>query len=340
MAECKEICPVCDHVRTEGEGLRCPNCQFPAAFLTRFAGERSRGTWEQAVRSARRDWIRRRTELLRAPGSFVLDWQSVAYLDTQRHLLTIFSSGEAQRRIQIQHIRQYSPGAHHTVFLRTDGTVEAQGNNDYGQCVVGDLRGIVWAAAAAQCTLAVDESGQVQVRGACPYRAEAERWREIRSLACGSYHAVGLRRDGQVCFAGGPLAPAVFRRAAPPMAVPVTAVAAASDCALMLHKDGTVTFAGREGDPRREAARWKRITAVAVESQYAVGLTEDGRVLLAGERHPMLDMGRAKAAEWSDMAAVACGGACIGGVTRTGELRLAGNIQGADALRAAWTMSE
>lgn len=334
MAELNIVCPVCGHAQA-GEELRCSNCQFAHAFITHFAGERSHGFWEREVRAARRAWNDQRLPLLSASGAFALDWQRTAFLNVQTHVLTVMDSG-FEEPARIEGVQHYSLGSHHSVVLSTNGMVQAEGDNDYGQCTVKDLKDIVFVAAGPQCTLAVDRRGHVHVRGACACRSQVERWEEIQSVACGSYHVVGLRKDGQVQFAGGPLAPAVFRSAAPPMAFPVTAVAAATDCALLLHKNSMVTFVGRPGDPRSGAGKWEEIQAVAVDGQYAVGLTRDGRVLLAGEHCPLLSMGRVQAEGWIDMAAVACGGSCIGGITRSGKLLLAGSMPGADMLRAAW----
>lgn len=334
MAELNMTCPVCGHAR-EGEGFQCSNCQFPQAFYTCFAGEKSHGRWEQQVRIARRAWNDQRLSLLSASGAFALDWQRTAFLNVQTHVLTVMRSG-FEEPARIEGVQHYSLGSHHSVVLYANGTVQAEGDNDYGQCAVKDLKDIVFVAAGPQCTLAVDRCGHIHVRGACACRSRVECWEEIQTVACGSYHVVGLRKDGQIRFAGGPLAPAVFRSSPPPMAFPVAAVAAATDCALLLHKNGMVTFVGREDDPRSGAGKWEEIQAVAVDGQYAVGLTRDGRVLLAGEHNTLLSAGRVQAEEWTDMAAIACGGSCIGGITRSGELRLAGSMPGADMLRAAW----
>jgi alpha-tubulin suppressor-like RCC1 family protein len=51
------------------------------------------------------------------------------------------------------------------VGLRADGTVVAAGDNDYGQCEVGD-------------------------------------WTDIVAVAAGNYHTVGLRSDGTVVAMG------------------------------------------------------------------------------------------------------------------------------------------
>ena len=57
-------------------------------------------------------------------------------------------------------------GGYHTVGLKSDGTVVAVGNNDYGQCNVGS-------------------------------------WTDIIQVAAGYVHTVGLKADGTVVAVGG-----------------------------------------------------------------------------------------------------------------------------------------
>ena len=59
-----------------------------------------------------------------------------------------------------------SAGSYHTVGLKSDGTVVAAGENDYGQCDVQD-------------------------------------WTDIVTVSASSYHTVGLKSDGTVVAAGG-----------------------------------------------------------------------------------------------------------------------------------------
>lgn len=53
----------------------------------------------------------------------------------------------------------------HAAALKNDGTVVAEGDNDYGQCNVSE-------------------------------------WNDIVAIAAGSYHTVGLKADGTVVVAG------------------------------------------------------------------------------------------------------------------------------------------
>ena len=147
MAELNIVCPVCGHAQA-GEELRCSNCQFAHAFITHFAGERSHGFWEREVRAARRAWNDQRLPLLSASGAFALDWQRTAFLNVQTHVLTVMDSG-FEEPARIEGVQHYSLGSHHSVVLSTNGMVQAEGDNDYGQCTVKDLKDIVFRGGGA-----------------------------------------------------------------------------------------------------------------------------------------------------------------------------------------------
>ena len=101
-------------------------------------------------------------------------------------------------------------------------------------------------------------------------------------------------------------------------------MAAASDYALALDRDGRVYFAGYPDDERRAAAEWENIAVIAAEEVYAVALTKNGRVLLAGEG-AYLDRGRSEAAQWNNVVAIAAAGGGIGGIAENGSLYLCGD---------------
>jgi alpha-tubulin suppressor-like RCC1 family protein len=62
-------------------------------------------------------------------------------------------------------IVQVAAGYGYTVGLRSDGTVVAVGNNDYGQCNVGNWTDIVEVAAGIYHTAGVKSDGTVLVAG-------------------------------------------------------------------------------------------------------------------------------------------------------------------------------
>ena len=108
----------------------------------------------------------------------------------------------------------------------------------------------------------------------------------------------------------------------------VTQLTAARDCAAALHQDGTVSFAGKPNDPRKEAEQWQNILSVACDSAYVYGLTQDGKLLLAGSCKAFLDKGRAEAAQWTDLMELACNTAGVGAVDAAGQLHFAGTMTG------------
>lgn len=151
-------------------------------------------------------------------------------------------------------------------------------------------------------------------------------WTDVQTLACGTRHVVGLTTDGTVrlarahCRTGAAEAIASWQN--------VTQLTAARDCAAALHQDGTVSFAGKPNDPRKEAEQWQNILSVACDSAYVYGLTQDGNLLLAGSCKAFLDKGRSEAAQWTDLMELACNTAGVGAVDAAGQLHFAGTMTG------------
>ena len=58
-----------------------------------------------------------------------------------------------------------SAGSTHTVGLKSDGTVVAVGNNDYGQCNVSDWTDIVALSAGSKYTIGLKSDGTVVAAG-------------------------------------------------------------------------------------------------------------------------------------------------------------------------------
>ena len=99
----------------------------------------------------------------------------------------------------------------HLVGLKADGTVEALGNNYWGQCDVSEWKDIVSVTATDSATIGVRSDGTVVVAGKVVageidayskedlLAQEIEAWTDIKEIA--DYPIVGLRSDGTVCTA-------------------------------------------------------------------------------------------------------------------------------------------
>ncbi len=89
------------------------------------------------------------------------------------------------------------------IGLKADGTVVATGNNEYGQCNVGEWKDIVAIAASSRTVLGLKADGTVvatgyNIDGEC----SVEAWRDIVAVAVGDFSSYGLKADGTVISAG------------------------------------------------------------------------------------------------------------------------------------------
>lgn len=312
-------CPACKASAGQTKGFTCPRCRLPFAFVSMFAGPEAITYQHNQIQAIRAQRFQTLQERYSDGLSFMLADRCVLCLDKKTHTLNLyFADGQTET---IEDVLQYSRSRKHTLILHTDGTVEARGSNDCGQCVVTDLRDVASVLAGPNSSYCVDRKGSVIVRGDGRLQADVEKWSNIRRLAVGDHHLVGLRTDGRVNFTGSISAPKVFRSTCDWKNI--TAIAATSDYALALDQDGRVYFAGYPEDERQAAAKWESIAAIAAEDIYAVALTKDGRVLLAGE-DGCLDRGRSEAARWNKVVAIAAAGGGIGGIAENGSLYLCG----------------
>lgn len=314
------ICPACGANAGQTGDFHCPQCRLPFAFAGMFAGPKAIAYQQKHIRAVRTQRFKAMQEQYSDGLSFALGNRCVLRTDKMTHTLHVYYADG--RTESIENVLQYSHSRKHTLILHTDGTVEARGSNDYGQCVAADLRDIRFVLAGPNASYFVERKGSVIVRGDSRFQADVESWGNIRRLAAGDHHLVGLSTDGQVSFAGSISAPKVFRSTC--QWKNIAAVAAASDYALALDRDGRVYFAGYPDDERQAAAEWEDIAVIAAEDIYAVALTKDGRVLLAGEGG-YLDRGRSEAAQWSNVVAIAAAGGGIGGIAEDGSLYLCGD---------------
>ena len=130
---------------------------------------------------------------------------------------------------------------HHTVGLRSDGTVVAAGSNSYGQCNVDEWSNIARIAAGAHHTVGLKKNGTVVAAGSNSYgQCNVNGWNNIAEIAAGAYNTVGLKKDGTVVATGsnndGECNISEW--------TDIVAIAAGPRFALGLKSDGTVVAAG------------------------------------------------------------------------------------------------
>ena len=96
-----------------------------------------------------------------------------------------------------------SAGSEHLVGLRADGTVVAEGENDYGRCDVSEWTDIVAVSAGTFHTVGLRADGTVVAVGSnekC--QCDVSDWSDIVAVSAGFDHTLGLRADGTVVVAG------------------------------------------------------------------------------------------------------------------------------------------
>lgn len=319
------VCPVCG--RPKGavslSEYDCAHCGFQNAYLQSFAGEESRAQWHRTVQDAQAAWRgKQRAELARAHRLTVGSHGVALWVPQENALYLALANGQLQVE---QQAVQYSATERNSAVRYANGTVKVLGeDNSYGQKDTNPWRDIRFVLAAPNCTYGVTKTGAVLAQGV-PVDPTVREWTDMQSLACGTRHVVGLTTGGTVRLAG--ILPAGAAEAIASWQN-VTQLTAARDCAAALHQDGTVSFAGKPNDPRKEAEQWQNILSVACDSAYVYGLTQDGNLLLAGSCKAFLDKGRSEAAQWTDLMELACNTAGVGAVDAAGQLHFAGTMTG------------
>jgi alpha-tubulin suppressor-like RCC1 family protein len=192
-------------------------------------------------------------------------------------------------------------GGFHTVGLKADGTVVATGDNEYGQCDVGDWEGIVQIAAGVAHTVGLREDGTVIAAGNNEYgQCDCPGWNAIVQIAAGVGHTVALREDGTVIAVGNneygqcdvPWNLAVLQAEDPeeeeeePIQAypnPLVQIAAGGFHTVGLEGvRGTVIAVGDNEYGQCDVEDWTNIAYVSAGYQHTVAIRNDGSVVAVG----------------------------------------------------------
>ena len=168
---------------------------------------------------------------------------------------------------------------HHTVGLRSDGTVVAAGSNSYGQCNVDEWSNIARIAAGAHHTVGLKKNGTVVAAGSNSYgQCNVNGWNNIAEIATGRYHTVGLRADGTVVATGSNS----YGQCNVNGWNNIAEIAAGEHHTVGLRADGTVVATGSNNDGECNISEWTDIVAIAAGPRFTLGLKSDGTVAAAG----------------------------------------------------------
>ena len=188
-------------------------------------------------------------------------------------------------------------GNHHTVGLRSDGTVVATkltGQDYYGQCDVSDWTDIVAIAAGVQHTVGLRSDGTVVAVGDNSNgQCNISDWTNIVAIAGGGHYTVGLRSDGTVVAIGENK----YGQCDVSGRTDIVAIAAEFWRTVGLKSDGTVVAVGNNLKGQCNVSGWKDIIAIAAGVGHTVGLKSDGTVVAAGNN----EFGQCDISDWKDI---------------------------------------
>lgn len=164
-----------------------------------------------------------------------------------------------------------------TVGLKTDGTVIAIGNKDFGQCNVQNWNNIVAVDRGAFHTAGLRADGTVVVAGGSIFRP-CEHWRDIVAISSGENHIVGLRADGTVVAAGNN----AYKQCNTKSWSNIIAVSCGDYHTVGLRADGTAVAVGGNDSSECDVQNWHNIKSISCRFLCTVGLQMDGTAIACG----------------------------------------------------------
>lgn len=195
---------------------------------------------------------------------------------------------------------QVDAGDHHTVGLRSDGTVLAAGDNSWGSCNVRGWRNIVQIAAGAGCTVGLKSDGTVIAVGDNSWdRLSVDDWSNIIQIAAADIsHTTGVKSDGKVVAVGyneyGQCNVSGWRD--------IKQVAVGWYHTVGLTADGGVVATGRNSHGQCNVSGWTDIKQIAAKHLWTVGIQSDGTVVAVGHTADLISV-----SSWRDISQVDVG---------------------------------
>ncbi len=223
-------------------------------------------------------------------------------------------------------------GYEYTVGLKSDGTVVATGDNDYGQCDVSGWTDIVAIDCGSFHTVGLKADGTVVATGNNKYGQYdyVEYWTDIVAIACGGWHTVGLRADGTVVVTGenddGQCDMTEWSGV-------IVSIACGSVHTAGLKSDGTVVATGDNKYGQCDVSGWTEIVAIACGDYGTFGLKSNGTVVATGDN----DYGQCDVSGWTEIVAIACGDYGTFGLKSNGTVVATGDNDYGQCDVSGWT---
>lgn len=210
-------------------------------------------------------------------------------------------------------------GNYHSVYLRPDGTVAAEGKsipskyaNRSSRLNVSGWTDIVEVSAASH-TVGLKSDGTVVAVGVDRYgQCNVDGWMDIISISAGDNSTLGLHSDGTVEAVGddhlGQCDVADWRD--------IIQVSAGAETSYGLRANGTVMAAGGNRSGQKNIYSWSNIVAISAGNYYVVGLKADGTVITAGISEEWKD----QYSTWTDIVAISAGSTHMVGLKSDGTV--------------------
>lgn len=205
------------------------------------------------------------------------------------------------------------------IGLRSDGTVVANGENEYGECNIDSWTYIIDIATSGHHTVGLKSDGTVVATGKNENgQCDVSEWKDIVSISVDNLTTYGLKKDGRVIATGDYNS---FAEASNVCALEKQkgeyAILSngklydyfldendAAECQLLkwenlvsvsynhhavgLKVDGTVVAVdtlGEDEEGKCNVENWSNVVAVYADTSVTFGITEDGRVLVVGDTY-------------------------------------------------------
>jgi hypothetical protein len=171
-------------------------------------------------------------------------------------------------------------GFDHTVALKSDGTVVATGNNEEGQCNVDSWTNVIAIAAGGNRTIGITADGKILTTNE---QDEVEGWKGIVAIDAGYDGYIALKADGSVVTTATKINKGEYT-----FPSNTKAVAAGFNHFIALKDDGTVFatdyyYEGEDiGSDKREVYNWTDIVDIYCGENTTFGIKADGSVVFTG----------------------------------------------------------
>ncbi len=214
----------------------------------------------------------------------------------------------------------------HTVALKTDGTVVAVGDNEYGQCDVSEWTDIVAISGTDTNTVGLKADGTVVVAGDNEDgQCNVSDWTDIMAI-CSGIPTVGLKTDGTVITTRD-------REIKVSDWTNIAEICKENGRIVGLKTDGTVVATGFNRDGQCDVSGWTDIVAISAGLCHTAGLKADGTVVAVGDNYH----GQCDVSNWTDIVAISAGGQHTVGLKADGTVVAVGENHAGQCNVSGWT---